>query len=85
MLRMDEVHVVRHTVLVEGRSQRQVARALGLSRVTVREHVEQAIPARQETGPRARPVWERVGARIEAVLEASKQERLGVASWIRHD
>jgi transposase len=60
-------------VLVEGRSQRQVARELGLSRVTVRKYVEQAIPARQEAGPRARPVWEKVGARIEAVLEASKQ------------
>jgi DNA-binding transcriptional regulator LsrR (DeoR family) len=39
MLRMDHVHVVRHTVLVEGRSQRAVARALGLARVTVRKYV----------------------------------------------
>ena len=60
---MDQVHVVRHKVLVEGRSQRQVARELGLSRVTVRKYVEQAIPTRQEAGPRARPVWERVGPR----------------------
>ena len=31
---MDQVHVVRHKVLVEGRSQRAVARELGLSRMT---------------------------------------------------
>jgi hypothetical protein len=30
---MDQVHVVRHKVLVEGRSQRAVARKLGLARV----------------------------------------------------
>ena len=34
---MDQVHVVRHKVLVERRSQRQVARELGMSRLTVRE------------------------------------------------
>jgi transposase len=70
---MDQVHVVRHKVLVEGQSQRQVARELGLSRVTVRKYVEQAIPIRQESEPRARPVWEKVGARIEALLAESKQ------------
>ncbi len=70
---MDQVHVVRHKVLVEGRTQRQVARELGLSRVTVRKYVEQAIPTRQESGPRARPVWEKVGPRIDAFLTESKK------------
>ena len=70
---MDQVHVVRHKVLVEGRSQRHVARELGLSRVTVRKYVEQAIPTREETDPRARPVWEKVGPRIEALLTESKK------------
>jgi len=70
---MDQVHVVRHKVLVEGRSQRHVARELGLSRVTVRKYVEQAIPTRELTGPRARPVWEKVGPRIEALLLESKK------------
>jgi len=32
---MDQVHVVRHKVLAEGRTQRAVARELGLSRTTV--------------------------------------------------
>src|SRR2546426_422023 len=73
MLRMDQVHVIRHKVLVEGRSRRQVARELGISRLTVRKYVEQAAPARREGPPRARPVWTKVGARIDAVLVESSQ------------
>ena len=61
MLRMDLVHVVRHKVLVEGRTQRAVARELGLARVTVRKYVDQAAPVRKlEAGPRPRPVWDAV-------------------------
>lgn len=70
---MDQVHVVRHKVLVEGRSQRAVARELGLSRVTVRKYLGQAAPARHEAQPRARPVSEAVGSRIAALLEAAPQ------------
>lgn len=69
---MDQVHVIRHQVLVEGRSQRRVAREFGISRVTVRKYVEGAEPVRREAGPRARPVWDTVGPRIEALLAASK-------------
>ena len=70
---MDQVHVVRHKVLVEGRTQRSVARELKLSRVTVRKYVDQAVPVRQEASVRGRPVWEKVGPRVEALLAESVQ------------
>jgi transposase len=77
MLKVDQVHVIRHKVLVDGRSQRQVAKEFGISRVTVRKYVEGAEPVRQEAAPRARPVWEKVGPRIEALLGASKDWTAG--------
>lgn len=43
---MDQVHVIRHQVLVEGRSQRRVAADFGLSRLTVKKHVGEAVPRR---------------------------------------
>ena len=72
MLKVDQVHVIRHKVLVDGRSQRQVAKEFGISRVTVRKYVGQAAPVRREGEPRARPVWDTVGPRITALLAASK-------------
>jgi predicted transcriptional regulator len=61
---MDQVHVARHKVLVEGRTQRTVARELGLSRTTVGKYVGQAAPVRKaEAGPRSRPVWDKVAVR----------------------
>src|SRR6266508_2332019 len=72
MLRMDLVHVVRHKVLVEGRTQRAVARELGLARVTVRKYVDQAVPTRRaEAAPRPRPVWDAVADRVQALLTES--------------
>jgi transposase len=73
MLKVDQVHVVRHKVLVEGRSQRRVAKEFGISRNTVRKYVEQAAPVRAEAGPRPRPVWDAVGPRFEALLAESGQ------------
>ncbi|MDQ3253254.1 MAG: hypothetical protein M3R15_05000 [Acidobacteriota bacterium] len=35
MLKMDQVYVIRHKLHVEGRSERAVARQLGLSRNTI--------------------------------------------------
>jgi transposase len=68
---VDQVHVIRHKVLVEGRSQRQVAKELGLSRLTVKKYLQQAVPMRQEAQPRARPVWDAVRGPLEALLADS--------------
>ena len=37
MLRMEQVNVIQHKVLIEGQSIRRVTRELGLSRLTVRK------------------------------------------------
>lgn len=74
---MDQVHVIRHKVLVEGRTQRSVAREMGVSRTTVRKYIDQAAPSRHEASPRARPVWAKVGSRIDALLTASKDWTAG--------
>ena len=42
MLRMDQVHVIRHAVLKQGRSRRSVALELGVSRNTVRKYLEES-------------------------------------------
>ena len=73
MLKVDQVHVIRHKVLVDGRSQRQVAKEFGISRLTVRKYIEDAVPIRKEAVPRARPVWEKVSARVTALLAESAQ------------
>ena len=71
---MDQVYVVRHKVLVEGRSQRAVARELGLSRTTVGKYVDQPAPVRKAVaGPRPRPVWDRVAERVQTLLATSPQ------------
>ena len=69
---MDQVHVVRHKVLVEGRSQRAVARELGLARVTVRKYLDESAPVRKAaTACRPRPVWAAVASRVQALLGES--------------
>jgi transposase len=70
---MDQVHVVRHKVLVEGQQIRGVAREMGISRNTVKRYLKVAAPVRVEEAPRARPVWEKVGPRLAALLEQSSQ------------
>jgi len=69
MLRMEQVHVIRHKVLVEGRSIRSVASEMGVSRNTVNKYLHQAEPARKESGDRRRPVLSLVAPRIDALLE----------------
>lgn len=68
---MDQVHVVRHKVLVEGQQIRRVAREMGIARNTVKKYLAQAAPVRVEESPRGRPVWEKVKARVEALLTES--------------
>ena len=70
---MDRVHVIRHKVLVEGQSQRQVGRELGISRVTVRKYLTQVVPVRYEAAARGRPVWDAVAGRVETLLAESAQ------------
>ena len=67
MLRMAQVHVIRHKVLVEGLSIRRVAREMGVSRNTVSKYLKEAEPIRRE-GPRRKPVLERVAPRIDGLL-----------------
>jgi transposase len=70
MLGMDQVYVARHKVLVEGRSARQVAAELGISRNTVRRYLEGAEPSRKPV-IRPAPVLEAVLPRIETLLGES--------------
>lgn len=65
---MDQVHVIRHKVLVEGLTVRQVARQLGVSRNTVTRYLARSSPVRVESKPRPTPVSDKVSARIEAIL-----------------
>ena len=69
MLRVQDVHVLRCKVLVEGLSRRQVAREMGISRNTVRRYLTLAEPVRVEREPRRKPVLERVQPRLDALLE----------------
>jgi transposase-like protein len=67
MLRMDQVHVIRHKVLIEKQSIRRVARELGVSRNTIDKYLLQAEPVRTHR-VRGRPVWERVKPRLDELL-----------------
>jgi predicted transcriptional regulator len=74
MLRMDQVHIVRHKVLVEGLGVRRVAREMGLSRNTVRKYLGQSEPVRTpERQPRRCPVRERVEPRIDELVKGWRE------------
>ena len=66
---MDQIYVIRHKVLVEGRSARSVALEMGVSRNTVRKYLGISEPKRQENSPRGRPVLERVKARLKELID----------------
>lgn len=69
MLRMDQVHVIRHKHYVEKMGIRRIAREMGFDRKTVRRYLSEREPIRKETKPRLRPVMAVVGPRIDALLE----------------
>jgi transposase len=71
---MDQIHVVRHKVLVEKKSVRRVAREMGISRNTIKQYLEDPRPQYgPRMGPAHRPVYARVMARLlELLAEASK-------------
>ncbi len=64
---MDKVCVIRHKVMVEGKSVRSVSRELGISRNTVAKYLGVSEPVRRETVPRPQPVLEKVAARIDEI------------------
>src|SRR4051812_43443168 len=69
MLRMDQVHVVRHKVLREGLSQRRVASELGLSRNTVAKYVADELPERADYPARSKPVADLIAPRLQAIFD----------------
>jgi transposase len=68
MLRMDQVHVIRHKVLVEGRSIRSVAREMGVGRNTIKKYLTLSEPVRVVRQKKPSPVMEMVAPRIEQIL-----------------
>lgn len=68
MLRMDQVHVIRHKVLVEGASIRRVAGALGVSRNTISKYLGEPEPRQRATVVRRAPARDLVRERIASLL-----------------
>jgi hypothetical protein len=57
---MDQVHVIRYKVLVEGHSIRAVACQMGISRNTVSKYLKVSEPKRIVSQPKPSPVMETV-------------------------
>jgi transposase len=68
MLRMDQVHVVRHKILVEGRSIRAVSRQMSISRNTIRKYLKVSEPVRVVRQKKPSPVMEMIAPRVEEIL-----------------
>jgi len=84
MLKMDQVYVIRHKVLVEGQSIRKVARQFGISKNTVLRYLKVSSPKRVESKPRDKPVTNLVAGRIEELLlewtpRATEKQRITAA------
>ena len=68
MLGVQDIYALRHKVFVEGKSQRQVAREMGLARDTVRRYLATPLPEPRKR-KRPRPVLEQVRPRLEQLVE----------------
>lgn len=68
MLKMDQVHVIRHKIHVEGLSGREVARQLEVSRNTVAKYRHVTEPVRRVSPARPCPARERVRRRVEDLM-----------------
>lgn len=75
MLKVAEVHVVRHKVLVEGRSRRCVAREMGISRNTVDRYLRDDVTpgVRVVKEERSSPAQDAVRPLVTELLETSRQ------------
>src|SRR5919202_4180388 len=69
MLRMDQVHVVRHKVLVEGQSIRSVAREMGIGRNTMKKYLTLSGPRSVGRQKKPSPVKDLVAPRIDRILQ----------------
>ena len=65
---MDQVHSIRHKVLVDGQSIRSVARQMGISRNTIRKYLTLSEPVRVVCEKKPSPVMATVAPRIEEIL-----------------
>ena len=68
---MEKARTVRQRVLVQGVSERQVAREMGIGRNTVRRYVDGAEPGVRRPAARAAPILEKVRARMAEILAES--------------
>src|SRR5882757_792891 len=68
MLKMDQAFVIRHKVLVEGLSLRQVATEMGISRNTVKKYLDHSEPRYESSTARPNVVLDKIGPRIEELL-----------------
>jgi len=66
---MDQVHVIRHKVLVEGQSCRAVSKQMKVSRNTIRKYLKKSEPVFDLKVKRGRPVMDQVRARLKELLD----------------
>lgn len=74
---MDQIHVIRHKVLVEGVSIRAAAKELGLSRNTARRYLGDVPPMRPKRADRKRTVTDAARPRLHALLEEAPRWTAG--------